>query len=317
LNHDFGQYADSIQGARVTFLKSAPSSQRWGVRPLPLNQTIIQFGADGGPGITHGVTDPNFTSLIIQTTGFDDRVMLDGTPCQALDLIILPPDCHFTFVRYGHVEWVAWSMPREENIARKIIPAATIQDTFKTAKHVARLPGPIASRLIAASKRTLRSLSDCDPAERPALAREMEGGLMNELAHIWDSRQSETVLPNKYTISSERVVLRALEYVRARSDSVIYIEEIVRATKVEYRTLLRSFERYLGFSPKHYLMLRQINLVYHAIRRERSGSAKIADILSANGVNEFGRFAGYYKSIFGELPSETHHRLRLRTVSSL
>lgn len=91
---------------------------------------------------------------------------------------------------------------------------------------------------------------------------------------------------------------------------IITITDIVKGTKVEYRTLLRAFERYLGFSPKHYLRLRQLNLVYHGIRREDGASARLADILAAHGVTEFGRFAGHYRSLFGELPSEKYRRLR-------
>ncbi|MCC8955410.1 AraC family transcriptional regulator [Bradyrhizobium sp. Pear77] len=308
--NDFGQYTDAIQGATVTFLKSAPSSHRWGVRHLTLNRTILQFGADGGPGIVHGVTEPTFATLIMQSSNFDDRVLLDGAPCQASDLVIFPPDCHFTFVRSGHVEWVAWSLPREESIARKILPAATNQDSPKTAKHLVRLPEPIASRLIKASRQALRSICNCVPADRPTLARDVERALMDELAYVWDNRLSETVLPNKHTVSSERIVLEALQFVRARSTEFINITDIVKVTKVEYRTLLRAFERYLGYSPKHYLKLRQLNLVYHEIRRENGASARTADILAAHGVTEFGRFAGQYRSLFGELPSETHRRLR-------
>jgi len=308
---DFGQYTDAIQGATVTFLKSAPSSHRWGLNYLALNGTILQFGADGGPGIVHGVTEPAFTTLIIQSSNFDDRVVLDGAPCQASDLVIFPPDCHFTFVRSGHVEWVSWSLPRDESIARKILPAATSQDPPKTAKHLVRLPQPIASRLIEASRQAVRSLRDSAPADRPIMARDTERALMDELAYVWDNRLSETVLPNKYTLSSERIVLEALEFVRTRSTRIINIADIVRATKVEYRTLLRAFERYLGFSPKHYLRLRQLNLVYHEIRRENGASARLADILAAHGVTEFGRFAGYYRSLFGELPSETYRRFRM------
>ena len=132
---------------------------------------------------------------------------------------------------------------------------------------------------------------------------------MAELAHVWDSRLALTALPNKRTISSEQIVLKALEFARTRSESTIFIEDVARAAKVEYRTLLRAFERYLGFSPKHYLMLRQLNLIHHAIRREGAMTAKVADILADHGVTEFGRFAGHYKSLFGELPSETHHRV--------
>ena len=132
---------------------------------------------------------------------------------------------------------------------------------------------------------------------------------MAKLAHVWDSRLALTALPNKRTISSEQIVLKALEFARTRSESTIFIEDVARAAKVEYRTLLRAFERYLGFSPKHYLMLRQLNLIHHAIRREGAMTAKVADILADHGVTEFGRFAGHYKSLFGELPSETHHRV--------
>ncbi|MFQ3459070.1 helix-turn-helix domain-containing protein [Bradyrhizobium sp. UFLA01-814] len=274
---------------------------------LALHRAILQFGADGGPGIVHGVTDPNFATLIIQTSNFDDRVLLDGARCQASDLVILPPDCHFTFVRSGHVEWVAWSLPREESIATKILPAATSQDPPKTAKHLVRLPEPIASRLIEAARHALRSFSEPAPADRPVIAWQTELALMDELAYVWDNRVSEALLPNKYTVTSERIVLEALEFVGKNPESIIHIKDIVKATKVEYRTLLRAFERYLGFSPKHYLKLRQLNLVYHAIRHVGS-AAKLVDILAAHGVTEFGRFAGRYRWLFGELPSEAHRR---------
>ncbi|MGY4401850.1 AraC-like DNA-binding protein [Bradyrhizobium sp. USDA 3315] len=305
--NDFGEYTDAIRGARVTFLKSAPSSHRWGVKYLALRRAILQFGADGGPGIVHGVTDPNFTTLIIQSSNFDDRVLLDGARCQASDLVILPPGCHFTFVRSGHVEWVAWSLPREESIASKILPAVTSQAPPKTAKHLVRLPERIASRLIEASRQALRSISDSAPADRPVIAWVTELALMDELAYVWDNRASEVLLPNKYTVGSERIVLEALEFVRKNPESIIHIKDIVRVTKVEYRTLLRAFERYLGFSPKHYLKLRQLNLVYHEIRHMGS-AGRLVDILVAHGVTEFGRFAGRYRWLFGELPSEAHRR---------
>ncbi|MGY4474769.1 helix-turn-helix domain-containing protein [Bradyrhizobium sp. USDA 3364] len=283
-----------------------------------MNGTILQFGADGGPGIVHGVTEPAFTTLIIQSSNFDDRVVLDGASCQASDLVIFPPDCHFTFVRSGHVEWVAWSLPRGESIARKILPAVTSQDSPKTAKHLVRLPESIASRLIEASRQALRSLGDCAPADRPIMVRDTERTLMDELAYVWDNRLSETVLLNKYTISSERIVLETLEFVRTRSTEIINITDIVKATKVEYRTLLRAFVRYLGFSPKHYLRLRQLNLVYYDVRRGSGASDSLADILAAHGVTEFGRFAGHYRSLFGELPSEIYRRSRtVRSRNSL
>jgi methylphosphotriester-DNA--protein-cysteine methyltransferase len=310
LNRDFGKYADTVQGARVTFLKSAASFHPWGVDILPLDRAILQFGADGGAGFAHGITDDNFVTLIIQTTDFDGRVRLDGVPCEAADLVIFPPGCHFTFFRTAHDKWLAWSVPKDGDFARKVCPPTIRQDAFKTTKHIVRLPGQVKARLVEASNDVLRSLSNCAPVDRPMVARELERSLMDQLAHAWDNRLSLTVLPDRRTISSEQIVLRALEYARTKSESTILIEDIARSAKVEYRTLLRAFDRYLGFSPKHYLMLRQVNSIHHAIRREGGMVAKVADILADHGVTEFGRFAGHYKSLFGELPSETHRRFR-------
>jgi transcriptional regulator GlxA family with amidase domain len=87
----------------------------------------------------------------------------------------------------------------------------------------------------------------------------------------------------------------------------VEIGDLARVTNVNYRTLLRAFERYLKISPKRYLKLRQINAVYHAIRRS-GGRQALGDILACNGVSEFGRFAGEYKVVFNELPSATYHR---------
>ena len=99
----------------------------------------------------------------------------------------------------------------------------------------------------------------------------------------------------------------ALSYVQSRGDENVEIGDLARVTNVNYRTLLRAFERYLKISPKRYLKLRQINAVYHAIRRT-GGKQTLADILAANGVSEFGRFAGEYRVVFNEPPSATYQR---------
>ena len=50
MTDNFGQYADAVQGATVSYLKSELSSWRWEVRQIQLDRTILQFGVDGGAG---------------------------------------------------------------------------------------------------------------------------------------------------------------------------------------------------------------------------------------------------------------------------
>jgi transcriptional regulator GlxA family with amidase domain len=132
-----------------------------------------------------------------------------------------------------------------------------------------------------------------------------ENDFLSLIADALAKRQEIVSLPSDYNESAERIIFRALEYVRARPWEPISVDDLVLATATEYRTLLRAFQRYLNMGPKHYLKLRQLNLVRLALRRTTAGAQTVTHILVEHGVTEFGRFAIEYKQLFGELPSET------------
>jgi len=299
MTDNFGQYADAVQGAAMTFLKSGCSSHPWDIRQRRVGGTVLQFGMDGGAAVSHGVTDAASTSLLMQVTGYDDRVSLDGMLCPSCVLFVLPPACHFTVTRSGPLRWFSWSIPKGENIALRIVPPETAQNLLRTEKALVALQEEDASRLRYATHKAI-----CDPASDST-----EQSLFDELERVWQRRVGATSLPNETTRSAEQIVFRALQFVQSRPDESIGIQALAEAGGVGYRTLLRAFERYLKLAPKHYLKLRQINNVYHAIRR-CDGAQMLTDILYAHGVTEFGRFAGEYNSIFGEWPSTTLQRYR-------
>jgi transcriptional regulator GlxA family with amidase domain len=61
-------------------------------------------------------------------------------------------------------------------------------------------------------------------------------------------------------------------------------------------------------SPKRYLTLRRMNLARHALNDSSPDAATVTEIATRYGFWQFGRFAGEYKSLFGESPSATLHR---------
>ena len=86
------------------------------------------------------------------------------------------------------------------------------------------------------------------------------------------------------------------------------IEELALKNGVQERTLRRAFQRYYDLSPIEYLRLRRL---HHARRLlmvgcpDRTTVTKIAFEL---GFWDLGRFAGAYRQLFGELPSETFRK---------
>jgi AraC-like DNA-binding protein len=85
----------------------------------------------------------------------------------------------------------------------------------------------------------------------------------------------------------------------------LYIPEICGSIGVSGRTLRVCCQEQLGMTPKRYLLLRRMHLARRALREAAPTLTTVTEIATRYGFWQFGRFAGEYKSLFGELPSVT------------
>ncbi|WP_425359542.1 helix-turn-helix transcriptional regulator [Borborobacter arsenicus] len=88
----------------------------------------------------------------------------------------------------------------------------------------------------------------------------------------------------------------------------VHISELCSALMVSRRTLHRAFFETLGTGPMTYLRLRRLSAVHRALRMPGSSQASVTHTALDHGFSDLGRFAVYYRSIFGESPSQTRRR---------
>ena len=142
----------------------------------------------------------------------------------------------------------------------------------------------------------------------PEAARGLEQALIEAMVGCLDEgevREDRTALRRHAMIM--RRFRRAVE---ENPDEPLYIPELCKAIGVSDRTLRLCCQEQLGMSPKRYLLLHRMHLARRALRDSAPPATTVTEIATRYGFWQFGRFAGEYWSLFGELPSTTFHRPR-------
>jgi AraC-like DNA-binding protein len=96
---------------------------------------------------------------------------------------------------------------------------------------------------------------------------------------------------------------RLLAYLREHSSEPLYVSDVGAALGLSERTLRLIFREILGASPADFLRRRRLHLARRAMR---SGQADtVTGAATEFGFFDLGRFAGAYRALFGESPSQT------------
>lgn len=99
-------------------------------------------------------------------------------------------------------------------------------------------------------------------------------------------------------------VKRAQDFIDAHYASNLTLEDLAAHTGYSIRSLTNGFNKYVGVSPKQYLTRVRLEAARTLLQDPRCAMS-ITEIAGQTGFSQLGRFAGLYKSVFNELPSET------------
>ena len=94
----------------------------------------------------------------------------------------------------------------------------------------------------------------------------------------------------------------------------IRLAQLSTIAGVSERSLRNAFYHVCTTSPKRYLKLWQLHEVRRALRGAERPPLSVTDVATLHGFFELGRFAGEYKALFGEAPSQTLQRSRTAFV---
>lgn len=155
----------------------------------------------------------------------------------------------------------------------------------------------------------MRLLDNLDVLQRRAVVRSTLDGIGEELLRLAlcldrPDRPTPTERPGSSS-SRLKVVRRVEDYLRAHDDAALSITTLCEIAGVCERTLDYAFREHLGVTPARYLKLRRLTQVRRQLQNPEVPTANVTEIAMRRGFYELGRFAGEYRQLFGELPSQT------------
>lgn len=115
---------------------------------------------------------------------------------------------------------------------------------------------------------------------------------------------------SKAKLQSRRLqgVRRVIDYLQAHAASLPTMTELCKIAYLSERSLEYGFREYLGVTPVRYLRLVRLNGARRELLASTPKTNKVIDIALGWGFLELGRFAGEYRQLFHELPSETLYK---------
>ncbi|GAB1688456.1 AraC family transcriptional regulator [Krasilnikovia sp. M28-CT-15] len=103
-------------------------------------------------------------------------------------------------------------------------------------------------------------------------------------------------------------VRRAVAFIEANLAQPMTIGDIAAAAGVSVRALQQGFREQLGVSPVGYLRRVRLAHAHDELRAADPARTGVSRVAHRWGFGHLGRFAGYYRAVYGCPPSETLHR---------
>ena len=184
-------------------------------------------------------------------------------------------------------------------IGRELVPASFAPSLTPPAAALSRL-----RKLHEAADHLAKTAPDI--LAKPEVARAMETALVEAMVFCIADRHSGDA--RNVHRHRARVMRRLEEVLTSTPDRPLYMPQLCTTVGASYTTLRDCCQEYLGMSPKRYLWLRRMHLARRDLRRADAERTTVTEIATDYGFWELGRFAGAYRSLFGEPPSAALRR---------
>jgi AraC-like DNA-binding protein len=267
-----------------------------------LHRLWMQRFSENLPRIKH-IDDLGGRAVIAFPTQLGATQSWNGVDLQPMHLIRHRAGDSYYYCATGAASYGAMSLPLED--MDSVAAAFGGCDLAPSRDALILTPSPSSMAKLQRLHAAAGHLAETAPEviAHPEAARGLEQALVTAMVGCLTS--GDTVEGRSAQRRHELIMRRFHRVIEERHDQPLYIPEICNLIGVAERTLRMCCHEQLGMSAKQFLLARRMNMVRRDLRMAAPTATTVTEIATRYGFWEFGRFAGTYKSRYGELPSAT------------
>ena len=270
-----------------------------------LGEAMFSAGSFSGKIRATGVMSDTKVTIgtLLETEGPNSKWSYE-TRCG--DIAVTPPEIAHEGCYSNRLSYVTLALPLEMLVEQCERCENSINEAFWRQPAMYRPPQLLARQLVERLKTCVRTIAGQPSILYVPEAREaVFDDLMEAMLKGYAAVTANSPTPRRCLVSSSRTVERVDEYLRAHTHCAVRLSELCRYLKMSERTLHRVFTEYMDLPPRLYMHRWRLSQVRAALAAPEHGDLKVGDVAASFGLWELGRFAGDYRQMFGERPSET------------
>jgi AraC family ethanolamine operon transcriptional activator len=300
---DFDEFAEDVTAFDGRILLNHPNKPKWTISHTDLCGVHIQSSLVGSGSIVEGVSWDGYV-VYLPLSGACKKI-LNGTEIDKHSLLLFEPGSDFFLSSAFEHSWCSIFVPIDvwASAGNSLILSLGEE------KGVCRVTRPN-RQLVMQGRSLVRDIqfaaATCPQFEStPAAIIAAEKAMKFVSRVVGEIPNGEPHRDGRPRISRMEILRRCEELLDEQEGKPVSVSELTKIARVSERTLETAFKQYFDEAPRRYLQLRRLKHIHCALRASHVEEKTVTEILTDHEEYEFGRFAGHYHRLYGELPSQT------------
>jgi AraC family transcriptional regulator, ethanolamine operon transcriptional activator len=279
-----------------------PAGENWVLSTLVLNNMSIQWGQAEAKAVVEGAPRADGVSIFLPTRT-PAAWRSNGRQFDELSLMVDAPGADFCLATEATPRsWCGLYIPNQvlaETNGGETTAVGSKRGFFRVSRQRIMRFRSVIAQLQAIVHRTPTVL------ESAAGQRAAGQKLLREVRNLLAAPITAELTRGRRAVPRRQIIRMAMDFVDQHDREHLCVEQLAVAAGVSERTIRDAFLHYFGVPPLQYLNRRALHQIRKALIAAVPSSVTVAEIATQFGVWQFGRLARDYRSLFGELPSET------------